>query len=301
MHNSILSLVKNKLACPYCKNILQHAGSAFYCNNCDNSFPCMSCNQIDLRLKQPMLYDYQFELGTLLNFDVDFTFDLPKMNSTANVDFTGIKVPYHLTTELLSFFPKADNNNSIVLDLGCGNMVHKSVCEIAGYNHVGLDYSSHEAPILGDAHALPFIDNSFEFVLSIAVFEHLRFPFVAIKEVSRVLKSHGTFIGSIAFLEPFHGDSFYHHTHLGIYNLLREGNFEVETIFPNENWSALKALATMSLFPKMPKVCSKAIVMPLQIVHRIWWKFGFMFSKKATNKTRLIGNSGSFSFIAHKK
>jgi hypothetical protein len=120
-------------------------------------------------------------------------------------------------------------------------------------------------------------------------------------EVSRVLKPGGLYIGSVAFLEPFHGNSFYHHTHLGTYNTLQSAGFTVAKVAPNAAWSSLQAQATMgALFPKMPEKLGRAIVWPLALMHKVWWRAGRLISTKATETSRLLSNTGSFEFVARK-
>lgn len=188
----------------------------------------------------------------------------------------------------------------MVLDLGCGTGLHRAVCERAGFQWVGLDYGEVGAPIWGDAHALPFADDSFEFILTIAVFEHIQYPFVMIQEARRVLKPGGIMIGTVAFLEPFHARSYYHHTHLGTLNVLRYGGFDVEAVAPRRAWMALRAQASMGLFPKMPSLLSRLIVAPVDILHRLWWRAAALISPKASEAIRLRMTAGSFTFVATK-
>ena len=188
-----------------------------------------------------------------------------------------------------------------VLDLGCGAGIHKEVCEHAGFEWVGIDYDSKQAGLLGDAHALPFKSNSFEFILCITVLQYMRYPFVAMREISRVLQPQGKLIGTVAFLEPFNGIGFYNSTHLGITNLLQYGDFKIDKISPTRNWSGLIALASMGLFPKMPRPIAKSLVFPLEQLHKFWWQVGDLVTRKNRENMRLRNFAGSFTFIASKK
>jgi SAM-dependent methyltransferase len=289
------------LSCPGCGRSLSRHNESWVCHNCETVFSYSKFGSLDLRLRRPKPVQYEFNLGAPLLPVSGFGFELLSNNVKPEVDYRNFDVPRHLSRELLSHFPKAKNPNSLMLDIGCGNAIHRKVCEHAGFEYVGLDYDNEKAPILGDAHALPFKDASFEFILAIAVLEHIRFPFVMIKEAYRVLEPNGKIIGTVAFLEPFHRHSYYHHTHLGTYNLLREGGFEIEQIAPSVTWSGLVAQAKNGLFPKMPPLVWKSIVMPIQWFHKLWWAVRKKVDPKATEDIRIIKNTAAFAFIARRK
>jgi ubiquinone/menaquinone biosynthesis C-methylase UbiE len=189
-----------------------------------------------------------------------------------------------------------------MLDLGCGEGLHRGVCEHAGFEYVGVDIRHQKAHILGDAHALPFADNSFDFILSIATLEHLRNPFIALREAHRVLKPGGKLLGSVAFLEPFHDLSYFHHSHHGLHYLLQNADFNIKSIGPEGDWPVLRALAEMILFPKLPKSVANSLVAPTHILHKLWWKAGSKIVKTETSQERyrLLATAGSFTFVVEK-
>ena len=286
------------LACPYCQHSLTPTSSNLECEFCGDSYPIVY-GQPDLRLRRPKTVDIQIEIGAPLLPEKGFDFSILKPSPTPEVDFSSIHVPKHFTSSLLSYFKKAKTRDSVVLDLGCGDAVHQQVCEHAGYKYVGFDYGATQAPMLADGHALPFKTNSFDFLISINVLEHIQNPFVMMNEAFRVLKPGGTFVGTVAFLEPFHQNSFYHHTHLGTYNTLKTAGFNVEKVSPNEDWLVLKAQSRY-LFLRMPEMLSSLIVKPVYLLHRLWWKLASLVSKKATENYRLLLSAGSFRFIVTK-
>ena len=257
MNGKISDNVWNILACPHCGLSLRRSNQGATCDKCKLQYKFAASGALDLRLKQPKKCHCDLILGTPLLPETELDFGVLPLNRDPEVDFSNFDVPFHLTREIISHFPRGKTDKSLMLDLGCGNMVHQEICEYAGFEHVGLDYESEVASMLGDAHSLPFKEGCFEFILSIAVLEHIRFPLVAMREAHRVLKPDGIFIGTVAFLEPFQGDSLYHHTHLGTYNSLKEGGFRIKNICPSSKWTVLSAQARMGLFPKMPSIFSK--------------------------------------------
>lgn len=293
------SNARKLLRCSFCHGTLADTPGGAACQACSSQFALKPGGALDLRLPRPRKVSFEFEIGSGLDLDGVDLLPLkerpgsPLMKSLA-------EVPWHLSRELLSHLPAAAAPGATALDLGCGTGLHRTVCEKLGFDWVGLDYGEDAAPILGDAHSLPFADQSFDFILSLAVLEHLQYPFVAMSEAWRVLKPGASFIGTVAFLEPFHGDSFYHHTHLGTLNSLRSAGFEVLHVAPSTTWTVLQAQADMALFPRMPAWLRSTLIAPVQVAHRLWWSAGALAGKANDPAKRVRQTSGMFAFVARK-
>jgi SAM-dependent methyltransferase len=299
MPNKLSEEILNILICPLCSGKINYEGSKYTCAECQSEYKINTNGQADLRLIKEKKAALNIHLGKLLNTS-KIDFDVLKKNTNPEVDFTGFDIPPHLTPEMISYFPKG--NGGLVLDLGCGPTWHKQLCIHAGFKYIGLDYNTSEACIKADAHALPFKDNSIDFILFVSVLQLIQHPFVTLNEAYRVLKPGGKLIGKVAFLEPFHETSYYHHSHMGILNSLDVAGFKVSNISPDSKWPALKALSKMALFPRMPELLTSIVYLPLQFIHRLWWKAGTILKKSenSSEKIRLLYTAGSFSFNARK-
>ncbi len=98
-------------------------------------------------------------------------------------------VPSHIT-----------DPNALILHLGSGNV------PCPDERVISLDILPCEnVDIVAESEELPFWDNSFDYVESGAVFEHLYDPIAAIKEIKRVLKPGRTFRIDTAFMQSYHG------------------------------------------------------------------------------------------------
>lgn len=305
MHKNLLDIL-DIILCPHCQEALTlNENQNLICHNCNVTYQSLESGSLDLRLKTLKEVPLKFKVGQFIaSKDINICQPL-QLNPLPQVDFTNIPAPFHLSREIMSYFPKATGENSLMLDLGCGNTIPKSVHERTGFKYIGLDYNNSKASLLGDAHALPFKDQSFEFVLSLSVLEHIQFPFVTMNEVYRVLKLGGIFIGTVAFLEPFHMQSYYHHTHLGIWNALQHAGFEVEWIAPEVNWTVFTAQTMMeadNFFPKMPKTLSQSIMLLPDQLSKLWWTIGRVIKRKRKKELARAEYpiTGSFAFMAKK-
>jgi ubiquinone/menaquinone biosynthesis C-methylase UbiE len=79
---------------------------------------------------------------------------------------------------------------------------------------------------------IPFESDRFELIYSRQVFEHVRYPEAVLKEIQRVLKPGGYFIGSTSYLEPYHSYSVWNYTPYGFKILAEEAGLYVEEIRP---------------------------------------------------------------------
>lgn len=110
-------------------------------------------------------------------------------------------------------------HSGLVLDCGAGSRQHYYENVI---NYDVVSYPSTD--ILGVGEKLPFKDNTFDAVLSLAVLEHVKAPFDCADEIVRVLKKGGMLYCQAPFLQPFHGypHHYYNMTQQGMTNLFKD-------------------------------------------------------------------------------
>ena len=128
--------------------------------------------------------------------------------------------------------------NGLVLDAGAG---HKAVYYDNVVNLEIVDYPTTD--VIGAGERLPFLSESFDAVLSVAVLEHVRDPFRCAKELVRVLKPGGRILAAVPFLQPLHAypDHYYNMTGRGLINLF-EGQVQIDRLWIPEAGHPIHAL-----------------------------------------------------------
>lgn len=214
-----------KLVCVECSHSdVQMAESGFVCAACGKQYPSHAATGI------PVFVSSRSPLDTteILSHDVkESVLDLEVANSHWN------------TGPLRKMLDKTSGKK--VLSFGSGDGGDRAWLEREGYTLVCFDiYPGPYTDVVCDGHELPFADGQFDIVVSTAVFEHLYNPFQAAREIHRVLKPGGALVGSAAFLEAYHANSYFHMSHLGLTEVFRRAGFGEIELHPG--WSFVESL-----------------------------------------------------------
>lgn len=195
------------------------------------------------------------------------------------IAISGKKLPYHLDPAHVHVIDRLPQESRI-LEIGCGGGQNRKFFEDKGWQYTGVDISKVRVfdwlqkfggpDYLCDVHFLPFGDQQFDVVYCAAVFEHLACPFLAAQELYRVLKPGGYFLGNVSFLEPWHDNSYFHMSPLGVIELLIQAEFHIENIWPGRGYSGYSAMAAMgSRSTKLLKILGTVLYISYRMEHTL--------------------------------
>lgn len=116
------------------------------------------------------------------------------------------------STNLESSYKSLIFRHSMILDVGAGSVKHDPKI-------VNMDIVKYpNVDVVGDAHRLPFIANSYDLIIMKTMLEHSSNPNAIVDEVYRVLKKGGNVYASVPFMFHFHEapDDYYRWTKSGL-------------------------------------------------------------------------------------
>lgn len=291
-----------ELKCPLDGGALLNVNGDYCCDLCDTKF-----KKVDVGGHE--IYDFRC-IGTVKETSLTFTVPVHPIR-TGNVEKFGkatdaryqclsrqkIRKLYDtkLQKEILYYINILLNEtgpNAKILDLGCGNGGNKKYLESIGFrNIVSVDYMSTGAEYLVDVHRLPFADEIYDIVLTTSTLEHFYNPYIAFKEMSRILNPNGFLIASGSFWESWHGNSCFHFTPGGVGLLCDFANLDLLDMWPG--WGFIPSVFTHALGLRKFK----------HVTYQFQKFFNgilTLFRGKAVAKRHMFNTAGSLGFYARK-
>lgn len=130
----------------------------------------------------------------------------------------------------------------IVLDISAGEGNDKAFFEHAQYvsfdfaiGDKNWDYS--KIDIFGDVHEMPIADNSVDYAVNFVSMEHYRDPFLAFREISRILAPGGSLVltAPMTYLEHQGPHDYFRYTRYGLSELAKQAGLTIEKIIPGND------------------------------------------------------------------
>jgi len=119
-----------------------------------------------------------------------------------------------------------------ILDIGCGKARrYGSFPEARSYKTLDID-PLNQPDIIASAEAIPLPDGSIDGVICTQVLEHVEHPWIAMKEIARVLRTGGRCLITVPQANELHEEphDYYRFTKYALESLCRDNNLEIEAL-----------------------------------------------------------------------
>lgn len=116
------------------------------------------------------------------------------------------------------------------LDLGAGKAKYKDIIKRSADEYIAFDMVvGDNVDVVGDINETGFSADFFDTVVCTQVFEHIPKPWMAAKEIHRILKSGGVCIVTAPFIQASHADpyDYFRYTPQGLSSLFEGREFEI--------------------------------------------------------------------------
>jgi len=194
--------------CPAChRGRLAEEGDGLVCHACGQRYPVVRGVPILINDQNSVfaIADYcgdQSYEGNAYGTDTDGTHGLRRLYRRAAHWLSEFSVPATNVdaNSTLTEFCRDRQDRPTVLVIGAGTARFSHPAEFV-YTDVAFSPGIHA---MADAHDLPFEDGSFDFVVAVAVLEHVADPQRVVSEIWRVLRPDGHVFAATPFLQPVH-------------------------------------------------------------------------------------------------
>lgn len=164
----------------------------------------------------------------------------------------------HIREFLKAFKETLDSDDLIIADIGSGKIPYAPIFFDKACKYYAVDTPTiiknsdniNITKIGGFAENIPLPSKSVDLVLSNQVLEHVLDPDQSVKEVYRILKPGGIFVGSVPHISPVHLEpyDFRRFTDLGLQKLLQDNGFLITALEGNGGvFSAIALILSMDM------------------------------------------------------
>jgi len=155
---------------------------------------------------------------------------------------------FQQTREVIKYSSKYINGKT--LDLGAGRGKYKDIISRFCDEYIAFDnVVGEEIDVVGDILKTPFANESFDTIICTMVFEHIPNPWLAVKEMKRILRKEGVVIVTAPFIHSYHQDpeDYYRYTVKGMETLFDDFKI-IEADYYGELFTVISGFIKMHFF-----------------------------------------------------